>query len=208
MYFSDDYDQNFYGLTRYIERRAGIEVLYNVKENTTVYANYSREHYNSSLQSIAKTGVPFDIRNRWNRDDRNTNDNFGVGVSTYLYQTKWYLDVNYNFNLGRDLMTTDNLTALAPTALLNATAYDFPEAEYRYQEFSIDSNYQIFRNVALGVRYLYEPFKMDDWQLNNLSPYPVDALAPEMDGRKFLLLDSRYTSHNGHIFSVYMRFGN
>lgn len=208
LYVADDYDENFYGLSNYIERRGSIEMLYNPQDDLTVYANYSREHYNTSLRSVAKTGVPFDIRNEWIRADRNVNDNFGIGLTTYLYRAKWFLDVNYNYNLGRDLITTANVSAPAPSAILNATAYPFPEAEYRMQEFSIDSNYQLAQNVALGIRYLYEPFKLDDWQLNNLNPYPIDRLAPEIDGRKFLLLDSRYSSHNGHIFTVYLRFGN
>lgn len=205
-YSSDDYDANFFGTTRYIERGGGVDLLYNLQENTTVYANYSREHYNTSLQSIAKTGAPFDLRNRWNRDDRNINDNFGIGTTTYLAQSKWFLDVNYALNFGRDLITTSNPTAPAPSALLNATAFPFPEAKFRYHEFSIDSNYQITSNVALGTRYYYEPFRLDDWQWNGLSPYPVDQLAAENDGRRFVLLDSRYSSHNAHIFTVYLRF--
>ncbi len=208
-YLSDDYDQNFFGATRYVESRGGVDLLYNLKENTTVYANYSREHYRTSLQSIAKTGTPaFDLRNRWNRDDRNVNDNFGIGVTTYLANSKWFLDMNYAINDGRDLITTRNLTDVVPTAFTNATAYPFPEAKYRYQEFSIDSNYQIHEKVALGIRYYFEPFTLDDWQTNGLSPYPNDQLAPETDGRRFLLLDSRYTGHKGHIISFYIRFGN
>lgn len=207
-YFSDDYDQNQFGLARYIERRAGIEALFNPRENATVYINYSREHYNSTLNSISKTGAPFNDLNRWNREDRAINDNFGIGASTYLYKAKWFLDVNYNYNLGRDLMTSYNVSTPQASAVLNATTYDFPESEYRYQEFSVDTNYQVYRNISLGFRYYYEPFKLDDWQLNGLSPYPVDQLAPETDGRKFLLLDSRYTSHNAHIVSLYIRFGN
>jgi MtrB/PioB family decaheme-associated outer membrane protein len=206
-YLSDDYDQNFFGTSQYIERSGSVDLLYNPRENMTVYANYSREHYNTSLQSIAKTGVPFDLRNRWNREDRNINDNFGIGVTTYLAQSRWFLDVNYAFNSGRNLITTANLTPLAPTALLNAAAYDFPEAKIRFHEFSIDSNYQIRPNVAIGFRYLFEPFRFDDWQLNGLDAYPVDQLAPETDGRRFLLLNSRFTNHNAHIVSFYIRFG-
>ncbi len=206
-YLSDDYDENFYGTTGYIERNAGIDLLYNPRENLTFYANYSREHYNTSLSMITKTGVPFDIRNRWIREDRNINDNFGVGLTTYLLKSRMFLDVNYAYNSGRDLMTTANLTPLAPTAVLNATAYDFPESKITFQEFSIDTNYQVRPGVAIGFRYLYEPFRFDDWQLNGLGAYPVDQLAPETDGRRFLLLNSRYTDHNAHIFSVYIRFG-
>jgi MtrB/PioB family decaheme-associated outer membrane protein len=206
-YLSDDYDDNFFGTSQYIERSASVDLLYNPRENMTLYANYSREHYNTSLQSIAKTAVPFDIRNRWNRDDRNINDNFGIGLTTYLAKSKWFVDVNYAYNSGRNLITTANLTPLAPTALLNAAAFDFPESKITFQEFSLDANYQVSPNVAIGFRYFYEPFRLDDWQLNGLDAYPVDQLAPETDGRRFLLLNSRYTDHNAHIFSFYIRFG-
>ncbi len=207
-YLKDDYDKNFYGTSKFNEYRAGFDVLYNLKENTTIYANYSHENYKTWIQSIAKTGVPFDINNRWNRDDRNVNDNFGVGVSTYLSNSKWFWDVNYAFNYGRDLITTVNPGTPVATAVTNATAFPFPEAKYRYQEFSVDSNYQIHPKAAIGVRYYFEPFMLDDWQTNGLSSYPVDQLAPETDGRRFLLLDSRYSSHHGHIISFYIRFGN
>jgi MtrB/PioB family decaheme-associated outer membrane protein len=207
-YLSDDFDQNFFGTTRFTERRGGVDLLYNARENTTVYANYSREHYNTSLQSISKSANPtFDLRNRWNRDDRNINDNFGVGLTTFLAKSRWYLDVNYAFNFGRNLITTRNLNQPPTGTLTNATAYPFPEAKIKYHEFTIDSNYQVTPNVALGFRYLFEPFSLDDWQWNNLSAYPVDQLAPETDGRRFLVLDSRYTTQNAHIVSFYVRFG-
>lgn len=207
-YLSDDYDQNFFGTTRFVERRGGIDLLFNPRENTTFYANYSREHYNTSLQSIAKTGAPFNLNNSWNRDDRNINDNFGAGMTTYLARSKWFLDVNYAMNYGRDLITTANIGVPVASAVTNATAYPFPEANYRYQEFNVDTNYQLSSKIALGFRYRYEPFSLNDWQWDGLSPYPVDQLAPETDGRRFLLLDSRYTDHKAHIVSLYVRFGN
>ena len=100
-----------------------------------------------------------------------------------------------------------NATTTPNPALTNATAYDFPEAKARLHELSFDTNYQLRPNVAVGFRYLYEPFRLDDWQLNTVNAYPVDQLAPETDGRRFLLLDSRYTDHNAHVFSFYIRFG-
>lgn len=206
-YLTDNYDKNFFGTSQYIERSGGIDLLYNVRENMTFYANYSREHYNTEIQSISKTATPFDLRNRWNRAERNINDNFGIGMTTYLAQSKWFLDVNYAYNSGKDLISTSNLTALAPNALLNGTAYAFPEAKVKFQEFSVDSNYQIRPGIALGIRYLFEPFRLDDWQVNGLNSYPVDQLAPETDGRRYMLLDSRYTNHDAHIISLYLRFG-
>jgi MtrB/PioB family decaheme-associated outer membrane protein len=206
-YMSDDYDQNFFGLTKYVERYGSLDFTYSPRENTTLYANYAREHYNSDMQSIAKSAVPFDLRNRWNRSDRNIFDSFGAGLTTYLDKGRWYLDVQYGLGFGSDRMTTVNVTAPSPINVLNAQAFPFPDAKSRYHEFNLDTNYQVSDRVALGLRYVYEPYRLDDWQWNSLSPYPVDQLAPETDGRRYLLLDSRYTSHNAHVVGVYLRFG-
>jgi MtrB/PioB family decaheme-associated outer membrane protein len=205
-YLSDDYDQNFFGLAKYIQRYGSADLVYNPRENTTLYVNYAREHYNSSLQTISKTAVPFDQRNRWNRDDRNVFDSFGVGLTTYLADGKWYFDAQYALGFGSDRMTTVNVAEPSPINLLNAQAFPFPDSKSRYHELNLDTSYQLTGKVALGVRYIYEPYRLDDWQWNGLNPYPTDFLAPENDGRRYLILDSRYTSHNAHVVGIYLRF--
>ncbi|HEX6730170.1 MAG TPA: MtrB/PioB family decaheme-associated outer membrane protein [Pyrinomonadaceae bacterium] len=207
-YLRDNYDKNFFGLVRYLQGQGSIDLLYMPNETTTFYANYSRERYSSLLQSITKTGVPFDLRNRWNREDRNLNDSFGVGVTTYLAKGRLLLDANYALSLSNDRITTANLTAIAPTAILNATAFPFPDVKSNYHELNFDTNYQLTDNVAFGFRYIFEPYRLNDFQWNSLNPHPFDQLPAEQQfpTTRPLLLDSRYSSQNVHVFGVYLRF--
>jgi MtrB/PioB family decaheme-associated outer membrane protein len=209
-YLRDNYDKNFFGLVRYLQGQGSADLLYMPNETTTFYANYSRERYSSLLQSITKTGVPFDFRNRWNREDRNSNDSFGIGVTSYFAKGKLLFDANYALSLSNDRITTSNLTAVSPTAILNATAFPFPDVKSNYHELNVDTNYQLTDNVALGFRYIFEPYRLDDFQWNGLNAYPLDRLPPEQQfpTSRPLLLDSRYSSQNAHVFGVYLRFSN
>lgn len=206
-YLSDDYDQNYFGLVRYSQWEGSFDLLYMPKDDTTFYVNYSRENYKNSLQLIAKTAVPFDFNNRWNRDQRDTLDNFGVGVTTYLMKGKMYLDLHYVFSNAVTKTTTVNPATPTPNSILNALAQPFPDVKSRLQEVNSDISYEFKNNIALGFRYIYQPYSLDDFAWNNLSPYPINQLPPENDGTRYLLLDSRYSSHNWHVFGVYLRFG-
>jgi MtrB/PioB family decaheme-associated outer membrane protein len=205
-YLSDDYDQNFFGLTKYVQGFGGIDLLYNVGENTTFYANYSRERYASSLQSISKTAVPFDLANRWNRDERDILNSFGAGITTYLVQDKLFLDVHYAFSQGDTRITTVNPGTPAANSVLNATAFPFPDVKTRLNEFNSDVNYQLTQNFTIGMRYIYEPYHLEDFVWDGLTPYPFNNLTSTQDGRRFLLLDSRYSSHKANVLGAYVKF--
>lgn len=220
-YLRDNYDRNFFGLVRYVQGQGSIDLLYTHNEKTVFYTNYSYERYSSLLQSITKTGAPFQqvnpaapcftpncFLNRWNREDRNRNHSFGLGVTTYLAKDRLFFDASYALSLSNDRITTVNPSAFVASAFLNATAFPWPDVKSNYHELNVDTNYQVSDNVALGFRYIFEPYRLDDFQWNGLNPYPFDSLPPEQQfpTSRPLFLDSRYSSHNAHVFSVYLRF--
>ena len=59
-----------------------------------------------------------------------------------------------------------------------------------------------------SVGYIFEPYRLNDFQWNGLNAYPIDGLPAEQQfpTTRPLLLDSRYSSHNAHVFGVYLRF--
>ncbi|MBS1809978.1 MAG: MtrB/PioB family decaheme-associated outer membrane protein [Acidobacteria bacterium] len=205
-YRSDDFDQNFFGLSKYVQGGGSVDLLYTGMENTTLYANYSRDRYSSTLQQISKTAVPFDLNNRWNRDERDIVDSVGTGVTTYLAKEKLFLDLHYAFAFGNTRLSTVNPGTPLANSVINAKAFPFPDAKTRFHEVNLDLSYQFSPNVALGVRYLYEPYRLNDYAWDGLSPYPMDAFPAEQDGRRFLLLDSRYSGHNANTIGIYLRF--
>lgn len=207
-YLSDDYDQNFFGLAKFSQWFGSADLLYMPKDNTTIYANYSHEKYKTFLQTISKTGVPYDLNNRWNRDEMDVLDDFSVGITTWVAKDKMLLDLHYVFSNAKTSFVTTNPGTPLANSVLNAQAFPFPDVKNRLHEFNSDVSYQVSDNWGIGFRYIYQPYSLDDFAWNSLSPYPINDLpAGEQDGRRFLLLDSRYTSHNAHIIGVYLRFG-
>ncbi len=205
-YLDDDYDENFFGLVKYTQWYGTVDLMYMPKDNMTVYATYSHEKYKNSLKTIAKSGSPtWSLNNAWNRDERDILDNFGVGVTTYAMKDKLLLDLNYVYSNANTRTTTVNPGVPNANTVLSATAHPFPDVKSRLQEFDSDVSYQFGTNWGLGVRYKYQPYTLDDFALNSLSPYPINDLPAGQDGRRFLLLDSRYSSHKAHLFTVYIR---
>lgn len=204
-YWSDDYDQHYYGLVKYIQGYGSIEALYSPTDTATIYANYSREQVRSNLQSISKTAAPFNLNNSWNRQNRDLVDSFGVGVVAYGMGDKLALDCHYAFALANDHFTTFNPFTIVPADALNAEAFDWPEVKSRFHEVNLDASYQFNQNWGIGARYIYEPYRLGDYSWNGLTPYPLTLLPTQNDGKRFLLLDSRYSSYDAHVFGVYLR---
>lgn len=205
-YLSDDYDQHFFGLTKYVSGYGSIDALYTLRDNATFYVNFSRDQIHSQLQSIAKTAAPYNLNNRWDRLSRDVVDTFGVGVTAYGLKDKLMIDSHYAFSSGDQRITTANPLAIVPTDALNAKALAWPDITTRFHEWNSDVSYQFTEQWGLGMRYIFEPYRLNDFAWNKLAPYPVTQLAPENDGRRFLLLDSRYSSFDAHVVGFYVRF--
>lgn len=205
-YLSDDYDQHFLGLTKYLTGFGSIDALYTPTDKATFYVNYSREQIQSQSQSIAKTGAPFDLRNRWDRNSRDKVDTFGVGITTYFAKDRLAVDSHYAFSLADQRINTANPNVIVPADTLNAQAIPWPKIQSSFHEWNNDVSYQFSRNWGFGFRYIYEPYRLDDFAWNGLSPYPISKLPAENDGRRFLLLDSRYSSYSANVIGLYVRF--
>ena len=58
-------------------------------------------------------------------------------------------------------------------------------------------------------RYRYEPYKLDDFFLNNLQPYAqglVTANRVPVNIQRDLLLNARFTNYNAHLATVFLRY--
>lgn len=204
-YVSDDHDQNFLGLSKYILAYGSIDLLYNPTETTTVYVNYAREQIGSTLLTIAKTAVPYDNLNRWDRQTRDKVDTFGAGLTAYLINDKVAVNLQYGFSFADQHITTANPFVPKADSILNASPSKWPDVISHFHELYTDVNYQLTERVALGVRYLYEPYRLKDYSWDNLQPYMFEQFSEENDGRRYLLLDSRYSSYSAHAVGIYVR---
>ncbi|MBI1750774.1 MAG: MtrB/PioB family outer membrane beta-barrel protein [Acidobacteria bacterium] len=207
-YHSDQYDENFFGLGKFLTGSAGVDLNFTPSDQYgfVAYYNHDRNRYN--YRQIAKGGGAntWVLQNEWDRDTRDKVDSFGVGFNASAVEQRFQFNLSYDFSLARQTITTRNPNTVQANMVNDATAFPWPDIKSRFHEFRADGSYRFRSNVVAGVRYLFEPYRLDDFATDVMRPYMFGFEAPENDTRRALFLDSRYGSYNGHLFGVYVKY--
>jgi hypothetical protein len=190
--------------------------------NTSVYAlvNYAVgamtfgatagiDRYDINSLQVTKTSQTTDYNpiNRWTResDDRN----FWIGLTALIPVAKagkWETAVDYQRFNG-----TWDTANLATPDVNSAVAYDFPELSDRTISVRSSLLWDFTQHIAFEVRYVYEPYRLDDFTTDIMQPYmqgvfqethssPTDV--GPMNVSRFLFLDSRTTGYDAHVASA------
>jgi len=207
-YFSDDYDQNFFGLGNYLQGTTGAEFNYVIKENYGVVAYYNHDRIRNHYRSIAKGAgaQTWILDNEWDRDTRDTVDSFGLGFNASCREERLQFSASYDLSFAEQRVTTQNPNTILANAVNDAQAHPWPNVKSRFQEVRLETSYRFRPNIEAGIRYLFEPYRLDDFAWDIMQPYMFGFEAPENDARRFLFLDSRYNSTNAHMVGFYVRY--
>jgi hypothetical protein len=204
-YVREDFDKNFYGRHYNVLSFVDADFTYAPFENAYFYANYSREANRFGYRNLAKTAT-FATANSWDRASNATLDTFQAGINTAGQGERFVLDLAYVVSFGKDRIQTVNPFTILPTAVTNAQAFPYPDTLTRLQEVNISLTRQIRPGLVLGVRYWFEPYRLDDFGWNFLQPYVFGNVAPENDATRWLFLNSRYTSYHANVASLFLRY--
>lgn len=213
-YTSNAYDSSFYGLSRNLRGVAGAELNYAPSDlwGLVFYYNHDRARYN--YRQIAKSGGTSEAAiwnplSEWDRNTRDVVDSLGLGFNLSGLQQKWSLNANYDFSSARQKYTTFNPDpASIPAAMtLDATAHPWPDTEATFGEIRLDSSYRVRPNMEIGARYLFQPYRLDDFAWDVMQPYMFGlASAPDNNAFGSLHLNSRYGDSNAHMVGLYVRY--
>ncbi|MBI5342472.1 MAG: MtrB/PioB family decaheme-associated outer membrane protein [Deltaproteobacteria bacterium] len=214
-----------FGLKKVENVAGGLDVSYTPSERIAFSLNYLREYRKSRMNSGAKDDA-FDIGtttdneatlfgnfnplNYWNTDIKETTDTVGVGAKIQILPDKLTLDTSYNlsyskadyntFNPNRDLAVANGFAAGAK--LTNAVAQSWPTVVNRLHEVKANLSYKWFANLTVGVGYLFEWYKLDDFAWNNMNPYMAGLTAE--NSTKFVFADATYNKYEAHVGQIYM----
>jgi hypothetical protein len=199
-----------------------LDLAYSPSDVLTLSANYGREHRKDLIQNGAKddpfnvttsslddafTTDPFNPFNYWNTEIRDAVDTLGVGTQWRIRPGKLELAANYNFSFGKTRFNNYNPNAAAALAALgrfakldNAVAQPWPDVINRYHEVTTTLTYAATRNVSIGLRYLYEWYKLNDFAWNNMTNYLAGTT--EENSTKFVFANATYTRYDAHIGSI------
>ena len=214
-----------FGLKKSENFTGGLDAAYNPSERLTLFLNYTRENRKSNMQSGAKDDAfdlasttdneavlfgNFNPANDWNSEIREKTDTVGLGAAVQLVPGKLTLNANYNLsyskmdfdnsNPNRDLAIANGFAQGAKLA--NAVAQPWPSVVNRLHEIKGNLAYNWFANLTVGVSYLFEWYKLDDFAWDNLNPY-MAGLSAE-NSTRFVFADATYKQYETHVGQVYM----
>jgi len=217
-YLSQAYDQNFFGLGKYLRGAVGAELNYAPGDRWGVAGYYSHERIGYHYRNIAKENVdsaetfvlPSD---EWDRATRDKVDSFGVAFHMLSANQRWEFGANYDFSFANQTIHTTNPLG-TPAFPIDATGRNFPDVNSHFQEVFLDTSYKFGTNWRAGVRYVFSPYQLEDFATDNVTPYmPTQSATPapgttdpQTNGVRFLVLDSRYASADMHMIGAYLRY--
>ena len=236
-YLRDDYDKAFYGLHYDAISTVDAQVSYfpttsqsdsstssdgSWKENTSFFANYSREQQQTgyrdlghlivgAVQNVTACCAQFPFANTWDRSSRIKLDMFQFGINTASAGEKTIVDISYGLGFARDRTHTANPFTILANSLLTAGAYNYPDVINRQQEANISVTHQLREGLDVGVSYRFEPYRLNDYYTDNLQPYAGPKLVTD-GGRasvpvpRQLFLDARFTSMHANVATVFLRY--
>jgi hypothetical protein len=208
-YLSDDYDEGFFGLNKNLRSNFTVDANYAPDDRYGFVAYFNRDRTNFTYRGIARGAGAFvwALENEWDRTTRDLVDTFGIGANvTALDEQRLRFDVSYDLSFAQQMIRTFNPRAPRPESFTDASAWPFPDVKNRFHEFRVDASYRMRPELQLGTRYLFEPYRLDDYALDIMQPYMLGFEAPENDTRRSIYLNSRHASSDAHLFGVYIRY--
>jgi MtrB/PioB family decaheme-associated outer membrane protein len=221
-YHRDDYDKQAYGLNYDVTSTVYTQVSYFARENAYFYADFSHENQQygykdlghlivGAVQNVTACCAQFPFGNTYNRDTRAKLDLFQIGFNASSAGERIVLDISYGLGFAKDRTHTVNPFPILANSPLQAGAYNYPDVINRQQEATATLTYKINAAFDVGGQYRYEPYRLDDYYLNNLSPYTGPTLSTA-GGRataptpRQLFLDSRFTTSHANAATVFLRY--
>ncbi len=205
-YLADTYDKTWFGLHQMKTSSVNADFSWNATENFGTYFGWGYDRTGYDYLMATKTAQPYDFRNNWTRDTRDGVHYAQAGFTGAFAGKKGEYQLSYAVSLARMHINTVNPNTIVPTDVLNARAYPFPEVKNQFHELRLNTSYAIHPKVRLGIYYLLEPYRLNDFARDVVSPYSPASIAPENDARRFQFADVGLSNYTGNALALYIRY--
>jgi MtrB/PioB family decaheme-associated outer membrane protein len=205
-YLSDVYDKTFYGLHQQKTYSIAADVSWNFNPSVGLTAGWGYDRTGYDYLSVAKTAVPYNLLNTWARDTRDGVYSVRFGLAGDAREGKVSYQLSYELGLARIFVNTANPFPIVPTDVLNAQAFPFPEVKNQFHDLRLDASYRVRPGIRVGLYYLLEPFRINDFAHDFIRPYAPELIAPENDARRYMFLDVGPSNYTGNLIAVYVRY--
>ena len=220
-----DFSNLFYGALYDEVWDASAEFSVMPTESSMIFVNYTREsdRYGYLLMGNLITGAvaspnpavdpccaQYPIDNSWERHTRTTLDSVQAGLNYSTPGEGWIFNVTYALSF-----TTEKIRAFNPYPPIlqnsphTAAVYPYPDVTDRLQELIGSITRRFSKALEVGVQYRYEPYRTNDFYLNDLSAYPAGTLTVggiPTNVQRYLFLNARYGNYTGNQLAAFLKY--
>ena len=216
-----DYSNLLYGALYDETWDASAEFSVTPGERTMLFINYTREQdrygYLSMGNLITNSVVNADpccsqypIHNSWERHNRTTLDSLQAGVNFATPGDGWVFDASYSLSFSKEKTRSFNpFPPILDNSPRTAAVYPYPDVTDRFQELLVSITRRFSKALELGVQYRYEPYKTDDFYLNDLAAYAYPQLkvgGETTNVQRYMFLNARYGSYTGNQLAAFLKY--
>ena len=203
-----------FGLKKQEVAVGGVDLSYAPLERISLYASYSKEYRKGAMQSGAKDDTfdapgtlddtlvtdNFNPFNYWNTDIYEKVDTIGIGANLQVIPNRLTVGASYNLSLSK--MDFKNVNPNGAVKLDNAQVEPWSTVRSRLQEVRADIAYHFAKNLKVGVNYLYEWYKLDDFA--NTPAYMAGASVE--NSTRFVFTGATHYSYDAHVAGAYLNY--
>jgi len=164
----DDYHASQYGLQKATGWALNLDAAYTYSDALSLHAFTSFDRYSTGQRSIALGGAKANVLNPgfdWGADISDRTVTVGAGLR-YKPQRKYEFggDLMHAYSTGRISVWTGPAIAAA------SQATPLPDLKTRVSRMDLSGKYQVQKDVAVKVKYIFERYAASDWAYDQVLP--------------------------------------
>ncbi|MBI5177676.1 MAG: MtrB/PioB family outer membrane beta-barrel protein [Nitrospinae bacterium] len=161
---SQDTVNDLYGLTKNELNTSGIDLSWQLAASVTVSGFYNTETYKYTQRNRPGGGGTATSSTDWSMDGTDTVVTTGLGLSGRLFSSVSY-GVNY---IVSDAKGEQSFSAYGSSTGANITNAKL-ETKNKISSWYGNVDYEVQKNMTLGLNFVYEKYEVTDWALDNVT---------------------------------------
>ncbi|MEO7795313.1 MAG: MtrB/PioB family outer membrane beta-barrel protein, partial [Thermoanaerobaculia bacterium] len=210
---SNPYPSQAYGLNETANDSLALSLSHGA-ENWNLSVSVGLDSSQWTSEATAKTTLTgdspqFSPTNAWRRIQDDDVLWAGLAFDTKL-GAKGKLDIQIDYN---DYDGSYDTVNLGTPTVNDGVAYAVPNFSSSLLSGQVAYSWELNEHFGLGAKYLYEPYKLDDWQWDLVEPY-MQGILRETGGsptairdataNRLLFLDSTYSDYTANVFALFV----
>lgn len=197
---SDTFDKSLYGLHQMQLNSLNADFTWTTGNGMAFFAGWGYDRSGFDYTIVANTGS-YNFANTYNRDSREGVHFSQAGFSGTFAGDRGEYTLTYAGSLSRTQITTANPFTPASSS---AAAVPFPDVKNQFHELRFNTSIALRENVRLGLNYLLEPYRLNDFTQDIIGPYNVGLL--DQNVSPYAYNDLPLTNYTGNVVAFYIRY--